>query len=241
MINNFQLIKENLDFLNERSFYFIQILKRNKENPEMKSYSELISYFYIFSTKQLEKIMPKVIELCEKHKARAYIKMNCLDARSVMCKQGELLFQDMRKDGWNYIHKNILRIIRIALNIRFGWWQNIVQSYLFNSACGQCGKQDGFDKLYLIDLDNIQYNSTEMYEVANFINKLKPTEIVNKLKLALPTRNGCHLLVTGFNQLDFRKVYPKPTQDMILQENQKHFVDIHDDAITLLYFPNSAN
>ena len=33
MVNNFELIKQHLTFLNERSFYFVQIIKRKKENP----------------------------------------------------------------------------------------------------------------------------------------------------------------------------------------------------------------
>jgi len=241
MVYNFDIIRDKLIFLNERSFYFIQILKRNKENPDMKGYSELISYFYIFNKEQYDKAIPKIIELCEKHRARAYIKLNVLDARSVMCKQGELLFQDMRKDGWNYIKKNVRRIMRIALNIRFGWWQNVVQSYLFNSACGQCGKQDGADRLYLIDLDDVEHESDEMYEVAEFINTLEPKDVTDKLRVSLPTRNGCHLIVTGFNKDAFRKVYPKPTQDKVLKEGQKRFVDIQDDCITLLYFPKCCN
>ena len=38
MVDNFDLIKSNLKFHNEKSFYFIQILKRKKENPELKGY-----------------------------------------------------------------------------------------------------------------------------------------------------------------------------------------------------------
>jgi len=245
-VDNFKLIRDNLKFLNERSFYFIQVLKRKKENPEMSAYSELMGYFYIFNLEQFDEAMPKVIELCEKHRARAYVKMNVLDARSVMCKQGELLFQDMRKDGWNYIKKNVRRIMRIALNIRFGWWQNIVQSYLFNSACGQCGKQDGADKLYLVDLDDVDEYSDEMYDIIDFINGLDPVDKTDKIKLRVPTKHGMHLLTTGFNQEAFRKVYPVPSKDKkgnpkVLEDGQKRFVDVHDDGITLLYFPKCCD
>ena len=34
-MNNFQKIKPVLKFENENDFYFIQILKRRKDNPEM--------------------------------------------------------------------------------------------------------------------------------------------------------------------------------------------------------------
>ena len=64
MVNNFELIKNYLEFQNERSFYFIQILKRKKENPEMNAYSIPIESFYVFSIEQYEKLEKRIIELC---------------------------------------------------------------------------------------------------------------------------------------------------------------------------------
>lgn len=211
MINNFEIIKNHMKFLNDRSFYFVQILKRKKENPEMKAYSIPIESFYIFSVEHLERIMPRIIELCEMHRARAYVKMNCLDAQSVMLEQIAVITQEIRQSNWKHMSKSL------------------------NSACGICGKQDGNEKLYLVDLDNIEFGSDKMNEIKDFINSLKPTErklpdgtyepIENKIYMEVPTKHGCHFLSTGFNMEEFRKVYPKS------------MVDIHDDGITLLYYP----
>ena len=101
MVNNFELIKNYLEFQNERSFYFIQILKRKKENPEMNAYSIPIESFYVFSIEQYEKLEKRIIELCNMHNARAYIKMNCLDAQSVMLEQISLITQEIRKGKLN--------------------------------------------------------------------------------------------------------------------------------------------
>ena len=130
MINNFETIKNHLNFPNERSFYFVQILKRKKENPEMKSYSLPIESFYIFSLEQFERVMPHIIEKCEHNRARAYIKMNTLDANSVGLEAISVLTQELRQGNWKSLSK------------------------AFNSACGICGKQDGTEKLYLIDVDD---------------------------------------------------------------------------------------
>lgn len=216
MVNNFNLIKENLTFLNDKSFYFIQILKRKKENPEMKSYSRPIESFYVFSTDQLERLMPHIIEKCEQNRARAYIKMNCLDAESVMLESISVMTQEIRKRNWKSM------------------------SSVLNSACGICGKQDGNEKLYLIDLDGEFADKKE--EVIEYVESLEPIkynytpldyglspEVIKKVKMVIPTRNGVHLLSTGFNMEDFRKVYPKSV------------VDIHDDGITLLYFPKCCD
>ena len=197
MVNNLEVIKEHLIFPNERSFYFIQIIKRKKENPEMTGYSLPVESFYIFSVEQLERVMPHIIEKCEQNRARAYIKMNTLDMQSVALETISVLTQEIRKENWKHISKAL------------------------NSACGICGKQNGTEKLYLIDIDtkDIDY----INEVKNCINSLEPLDKPEKVKMIVPTRNGIHFLSTGFNMQKFRQQY--------------HNIDIHDDGITLLYFP----
>lgn len=197
MINNFDLIKSKLNFQNEHSFYFIQILKRKKENPEMKAYSIPIESFYIFSIEQYEKIEKRIIELCDMHNARAYIKMNCLDAESVMLEQISIITQEIRKHNWKHMSKSL------------------------NSACGICGKQDGNDKLYLIDLDDITIGSDKFNEIVSFINSLQPVNVTDKIYMGVPTKHGCHLLTTGFDMNRFKQTYSN--------------IDIHSDGITLLY------
>lgn len=198
MINNFETIKNHLIFPNERSFYFIQILKRKKENPEMKSYSLPIESFYIFSVEQFERVMPHIIEKCEQNRARAYIKMNTLDANSVGLEAISVLTQELRQGNWKSLSK------------------------AFNSACGICGKQDGTEKLYLVDVDEKEYNT--VMGIENFINSLNPTDNKNKIKMIVPTKNGWHLLSTGFDMQTFKQTYSN--------------VDVHKDGIVLLYYPD---
>lgn len=198
MINNLELIKEHLIFPNERSFYFIQIIKRKKENPNMQSYSQPVESFYIFSIEHLEHVMPHIIEKCEQNRARAYIKMNTLDMQSVALETISVLTQEIRKENWKHISKAL------------------------NSACGICGKQNGTEKLYLIDIDtkDIDY----INEVKNCINSLEPFDNTEKVKMVVPTRNGVHFLSSGFNMQKFRQQYQN--------------IDVHSDGITLLYYPN---
>ena len=130
MVNNLEVIKQHLIFPNERSFYFIQIIKRKKENPEMTGYSLPVESYYIFSAEQLDRVMPHIIEKCEQNRARAYIKMNTLDMQSVALETISVLTQEIRKENWKHISKAL------------------------NSACGICGKQNGTEKLYLVDIDS---------------------------------------------------------------------------------------
>lgn len=214
MVNNFELIKNYMTFLNERSFYFVQILRRKKENPEQKSYSIPIENFYIFSKNHLDHMTPRIIELCEKNRARAYIKLNCLDAQSVMLETIAVLTQDIRNSDWTHM------------------------SAALNSACGICGKQDGFEKLYLVDLDDEYADRKD--EIKQYIEDLPPVkykeideyghtlkERINKVKIEIPTRHGTHLLTTGFDLQTFSQNYPN--------------IDIHKDGNTILYFPECCD
>jgi hypothetical protein len=198
MVNNIEIIKPHLIFPNERSFYFIQIIKRKKENPEMTGYSLPVESFYIFSTEQLDRVMPHIIEKCEQNRARAYIKMNTLDMQSVALETISVLTQEIRKENWKHISKAL------------------------NSACGICGKQNGTEKLYLIDIDTKDINYIN--EVKNCINSLEPFDKPEKVKMIVPTRNGVHFLSSGFNMQKFRQQYQN--------------IDVHSDGITLLYYPN---
>lgn len=202
MVDNFELIRNALSFRNEKSFYFVQVLKRKKENPEMKSYSRPIESFYVFSKESLDAYMPHIIEKCEQNRARAYIKMNCLDAERVM-------------------HESAIQMIREA---DAGHWK--AMSSVLNSACGMCGKQDGNEKLYLVDIDDEFVDRAD--EIEAFIEtECEPITEKKKLLLKVPTRNGLHFLTTGFNKQRFRSVYSG--------------IDVHDDGITLLYFPKSCD
>jgi hypothetical protein len=197
MVNNLEVIKQHLIFPNERSFYFIQILKRKKENPEMTGYSLPVESFYIFSTEQLDRVMPHIIEKCEQNRSRAYIKMNTLDMQSVALETISVLTQEIRKENWKHISKAL------------------------NSACGICGKQNGTEKMYLVDIDSKDENYIN--EIKSYINQLEPVDNNEKVKMIVPTRNGVHFLSTGFNMQKFKQTYPG--------------IDVHSDGITLLYFP----
>ena len=79
MRNNFELIDPLLDFSLPNTFYFVQILKRRKDNPDMKSNETTIDNFYLYGPNDLTKLMPKIMEKCDKNGARAYINLNILD------------------------------------------------------------------------------------------------------------------------------------------------------------------
>lgn len=76
MVNNLEQIKSLLTFETSDVFYFLQILKRRKENPDMKGDVMLIKTYYITSSDHLERLFGEVKLLCDYHNARAYFSLN---------------------------------------------------------------------------------------------------------------------------------------------------------------------
>ena len=83
MTNNFDKIRNFLNFKNENDFYFIQIIKRRKENPDLKTNSKIVRDIYIYSLEDFDKKIDNIKYLCEVEKARAYIRLNKRDSKKV--------------------------------------------------------------------------------------------------------------------------------------------------------------
>ena len=75
-INNLEIIKPLLVWEDAYEFYFIQVLKRKKDNPEEDFYNTVIATFYVSSMESLEKLFPEMLLLAKLRKARVYINLN---------------------------------------------------------------------------------------------------------------------------------------------------------------------
>ena len=86
-IDNFNRISKYLQFNNpEDDFYFVQIIKRLKDNPHddkrqgnYRNGSWYLKSYRIKSAEQLEQLKPEIVDICEKNNARAYM---CVNPRS---------------------------------------------------------------------------------------------------------------------------------------------------------------
>lgn len=174
MVNNFELIKNFVEFDSEDDFYLCQVLRRRKENPEMKKDSINIDNFYFKSKDDFDKYKERIIEICDRNIARAYIRLN---RRSFK----QIAFET------NFIIADILKK---------GNYREVPKAYL--SACGQFNNET--NKKWILDLDK---------EHLPFINQVKDLllELNSTLYLEVPTKNGIHLIVSGFNPHKFSKIY----------------------------------
>ena len=75
-INNLEIIKPLLKWEDANDFYFVQVLKRKKDNPDDTFYKTVIATFYVSSMESLVQLFPEMILLAKFRKARVYIHLN---------------------------------------------------------------------------------------------------------------------------------------------------------------------
>jgi hypothetical protein len=178
MIDNLAQIKTLLTFQSEDEFYFIQIIKRKKENPEMGSNNVTIATYYIDSLKKLDQLNSEILMLCEHHNARAYINLNVRSYKKI----GFQLIGEIGKHLMNEEYKSIRN--------------------LYNSVVGSSGSLR--DKTWIVDIDAPDMKN--ILFIKELIESLKPDG--EKLVTEIPTKNGCHLITKPFDLREFMNEYP---------------------------------
>lgn len=184
-IDNFNLMVEIMDSKPDLPeapsgyFYFLQILRRHKENPEMSSNNELIKSFYIQDSKYLIAKREKIITVCKQNNARAYLRLN---RRS-------------------YKQCALYAISLIAQSIATGNY-NIRKCY--ESAIGQ-HNAEGKNKTWVVDVDGEVYDPGIETTIFNLILETGRTPAV----ITVPTKNGRHFITPPFNLQTFNTKYPR--------------------------------
>ena len=180
MTDNFEQIKSILKF-EEDYFYFIQIIQRKKEIPELGSNNRIIRSYMINSLEKLEKNEAEIIQMCEMFNARAYIHLN--------------------RRKWNKIALECLR--HNAELIANGQHDGIKSS--LETVIGRHNCEPKGEKTWIVDIDEKLPQYT--MQVEDYINSLEPEGL--KVKSILPTKNGYHLITSPFNSQIFGEKYPE--------------------------------
>ena len=188
MVNNFELIKNFVEFDSDDDFYILQILKRRRENPEMPTDTINIDNFYIKSKEDFDKYRERIIEICDRNRARAYFRLNRRSFKKIAHKTNLLIAGYLEQEDYRAVPK----------------------AYL--SACGQFNNEE--NKKWILDLD--QEHLSIVDGVKEFL-----VEIHSTLYLEVPTKNGVHFIVSGFNPNIFKKSFPT--------------IEIKKDQPTILY------
>ena len=76
MVNNIERLRDTLKFDKFGEFYYISIMQRNKDGVKVvgsHDNARRIRTFYVFSIEEFDKIIPFIMEICDKMNARAFI------------------------------------------------------------------------------------------------------------------------------------------------------------------------
>lgn len=180
MIDNFEQIKDLLNFESEDDFYFCQIVKRKKENKELGSNSYIAKTYFIKSLEDLDKNKEEMILLANYHNARVCINLNK---------------RSFRKTAFNTLKK-------ISDQLLNQDYPNVRRAY--NSVCGM---QNNSDKLWLIDIDEKGEKGEELVEsVVNETAFYPPLGF--KYVAKVETKNGFHVISKPFNMELFSRDFP---------------------------------
>lgn len=193
MIDNIKLILPFLKFESKDDFYYLQILQRKKENPQLGSNSRVIKNYYIKSEEYLLDRYDEIKKLCEIFNARAMIRLNKRSFEKVGFKTMTNLANTMMNKEYSFLNKS------------------------YDRACG-LGHNDS-EKKWIIDLDNTKesrLNDKDLEIYMYWINKCDPD--TNKILNIIPSKNGYHLITLPFN-IDQFKFYDRENIVEIHKDN----------------------
>lgn len=115
-INNIEVIKPFLKFDDESDFYYLQILQRKKENPQLGSNSRVIKNYYINSVDYLESHYEEIKQLCRFFNARASIRLNRRSYEKVAYKAMVNIANSMSNKEFSFIKKSYDRAVGTGNN-----------------------------------------------------------------------------------------------------------------------------
>jgi hypothetical protein len=181
MINNIDKILPFLKFESKDDFYYLQILQRKKENPQLGSNSRVIKNYYIGSTEYLLDKYDEMKKLCTVFNARAMIRLNKRSYEKTSFKSLENVAGTMANRDYDKVSKG------------------------YDRACG-LGHNDPCKK-WILDIDSL-YNIDSFTKLRlEICNNYQP--FGDKVMEVIQSKNGYHIISSPFNLEEFRKNHPE--------------------------------
>lgn len=181
-VDNFEQIKELLEWNSKDEFYFLQILMRKKDAKKgMKvngtnNNSRLIKAYYIKNLDYFDFIKPEVIELCKLFNARASINLNKRSFEKTALQNLKLITDNIINKNYDKVHKT------------------------YTSACGKF--QHDSQKKWIVDID--EEEMPFLNEIRHVIGLCDPDKGTSKIVAEIPSKSGLHLITTPFNKKQFK-------------------------------------
>lgn len=179
MVDNFDLIENLLKFESADDFYFLQLIKRKKENNELGSNNRVIRSYFIKSKEQLRKHEKEIKDLCTVTNSRAYINLNRRSLRRIGLATLKNITDHIMNEDYEHIHR------------------------AYTTVCGQYKHES--NPTFIIDVD--EELGRKHNDMIRFIEQ-ECEPIGNKFVTIVPTKNGSHIIMKAFNLSKFKEKYP---------------------------------
>lgn len=179
MIDNLNKVLPFLHFDSPDDFYYLQILQRKKENPQLGSNSRVIRNYYIKSQHYLLSRYEEIKTICNATNARAMIRLNKRSFEKVGFKTLQNMANTMTNREYDFLMKS------------------------YDRACG-LGHNDPIKK-WIIDID-ANPDDLVVTAVRAFITEIEP--VGPKVIEVIPSKTGIHLITTAFNTQVFKEKFP---------------------------------
>jgi len=175
-----------LSFPDENAFYFLQVIKRRKDNPDLGKDMRHIADYYIYSLDQFDDLKQRIIDQCNAENGRAYFRLNRRDAKKVG--------MQVLKRTVDYIMSENYRAVKNA----------------FASCAGEFHSDP--NKTWIVDIDNVSIDTFNHSEEHNRVRKLVYDLQLETGKEPImnfiPTKGGIHIITRPFNLNKFKKEFP---------------------------------
>lgn len=173
-MDNIEKILPFLQFDSEDDFYYLQILQRKKENPQLGSNSRVIKNYYITSQQYLLDRYDEIKSLCDLFNARASIRLNRRSFEKVGFKALENIAHTMQNREYRHLMKS------------------------YDRACGLLNNEKV--KRWIVDVDKDDVIWLE--QILNSINSCVPYQ--QSPIIHIPSKTGIHLITSPFNIQQFK-------------------------------------
>ncbi len=185
-IDNFGVIRKILRFPTEDSFYFLQVLKRRKDNPDLEKDMVHLADFYIYSLEDYDRLMDRVINLCQSENARAYLRLNVRDSKKTAMMTLKKIVDYISTENYKAVKK------------------------AYASCTGEYHSDP--DKTWIVDIDNVSIDSfnhsEEQIKIRQLITDLQIEAGKEPMMQFIPTRSGVHIITRPFNLQKFKSEFP---------------------------------
>jgi hypothetical protein len=182
-MNNLEIISPLLNFEDPDKFYFIQIYKRRKDNPEMDKDMIVLENYSICTSEQLDKVFPRLKKICDDNNARAYIRLNR---------------RSHKKVALNMLVRLAKMIESEQYNVKDIYW----------SVSGEFPTEE--DKTWLLDVDWIDFEGESEKRnldcIEQRIIELQRETGREPLLTKIPSKNGYHIICRPFNISKLKKL-----------------------------------